>query len=92
MRPVGTAIAGTGSAVTSGAVEGRILRAVQGTLTLKRTFAVIIAFERHLAFMSKGPVEFDFFAHRGFVFSNGLCNGGFGGAVDDSGKDNTSFI
>lgn len=82
----------SGWAVTPGAAEGHIFRVVGGTLAAKGTFAVAAAFQRHLTFMGKSPVEFDFFADRRFIFANRMCNSGFCGTVGDSGKDDPSFF
>ena len=90
--PAGAAIAGAGRAVTSGTVEGAVLRTVRGALAVKNTFTVVIAFQGHLTFMGKGPVESDLFTDSRLVFTDGLCNGRFSGTIDDAGKDDTSFI
>ncbi|EET58776.1 hypothetical protein BRYFOR_09235 [Marvinbryantia formatexigens DSM 14469] len=44
VRPVGTAIAGTGRAVASGTMERSVVRAVRGTLASKHTFFIMTAF------------------------------------------------
>jgi len=55
-RPAGTAVAGTRSAISSGALERSVFRAVQGAPSAIDTFAVIIAFKGHVTFVGKSPV------------------------------------
>jgi hypothetical protein len=75
--PVGTAVTGARSSVSSGTLERAVFRAVRSALSAINTLTVIIAFQRHLTFVGKRPVELDFFADGGFVFADGHCNGGF---------------
>ena len=91
-RPVGTAVAGTWGTVTPGAAEGFVLRAVRGALPLKGAFAVVVTFQRHLAFVGKCPVESDFLADSGLIFADGLSNGSLSGTIDDSSMDDPPFL
>ena len=68
------------------------VRAVRSTLSFKGAFAVMITFQRHLTFVGKTPVEFDFLADSGLVFADSLSNGSLGGTIDDTGKDDPSFF
>lgn len=52
----------------------------------------MITFQRHLTFVGKTPVEFDFLADSGLVFADSLSNGSLGGTIDDTGKDDPSFF
>lgn len=90
--PVRASIVGTWGAVASGAAERGVLRAVGGTIAGKGTFAIVIAFERQFTFMSKGAVEPNFFANGRFVFTDGFSNGRLSRVIDDTGKDNPSFL
>ena len=90
--PVGTAVAGAGRTVTSGAAERTVFRTVRRTLTVENTFSVMITFQRHLAFMRKGSMPFDFLANGRLIFADGLGNSGFCGAINDTGENDTSFI
>lgn len=78
--------------VIPGAAEGFVLRAVRGALTAKGTFAVVVAFQRHLTFVGKGPVEFDFFADSGLVLTYGLGDDSLSGVIGDFGKYDSSFF
>jgi len=73
--PVGTAIAGTGGPVSSGTLKRGVFRAIQSALPAIDTPAVVRALQGHLTFVSKSPVESDFFADSGVVFANSLCGG-----------------
>ncbi len=75
-RPVGTAVAGAGRPVSSGTLERGVFGAVRRALSAMDTPAVIAAFERHLTFVGKSTAEPDFFTDSGFVFADGLCDGG----------------
>lgn len=90
--PIGTAVAGTGGTVSSGAAEGGVFGAVRGAIAFKDTFAVVGAFQRHLAFVGKDPMELNFLTDSGFVFPNGLGDGGLGGTVGNTGEDDTPFL
>lgn len=83
--PAGAPIAGTGGAVSPGTAEGNILRAIGSTLASMDALAVSGAFQRKAAFVGHCSVEFDLLAHSGLVLANSLCNGGFCGAVGDTG-------
>jgi len=74
--PVGTAVAGTGSPVPPGTLERGVFGAFRGALPAINTSAVIVTFQGHLTFVGKSPVEPDFFTDSGFVFADGLCDGG----------------
>ena len=58
-------------------VERTVLGADRGTLTVKGAFAVVIAFQRHLAFMGKIPVELNLFANGRLILTNDLSDGSF---------------
>jgi len=75
-RPVGTAVAGARSAVSPRTLERGVFGAFQGALSAINTPAIIVTFQRHLTFVGKSTVQFDFFPDSGFVFADGLCNGG----------------
>ena len=92
VRPVGTAIAGARGAVTPGAAERSIFRAVRSTLAFKGAFAVGGAFKGKGALMSEFPVSLDLLANSGLVLANGLSDGRFGRAIGDTGKDDASFF
>ncbi len=56
------------------------------------TPAVIVAFQRHLTFVGKSAVQPDLFADSGFVFADGLCDGGLGRTIHDTGKYDPPFF
>lgn len=41
--------------------------------------------------MGKRSVEFDFFANGRLILADGLCDGGFRGAVGNAGENDTPF-
>jgi len=90
--PVGTAIAGAGSPVPSGTFERDVFGAVRSTLPAMDTPAVIAAFQGHLTFVGKSPVQFDFFTDSRFVFANGLSDGGLGRTIHNAGKYDPPFF
>ena len=92
VRPVGTAIAGARGAVTPGAAERSIFRAVRSTLAFKGAFAVRGAFKGKAALMSEFPVSLDLLANSGLVLADGLGDGSFGRAIGDPGKDDAAFF
>ena len=92
VRPVGTAIAGARGAVTPGAAERGIFRAVRSTLAFKGAFAVGGAFKGKAALMSEFPVSLDLLANSGLVLADGLGDGSFGRAIGDPGKDDAAFL
>ena len=91
-RPAGTAVAGTGRAVTSGAAERRVFGAVRSALAAMNTFAIMVAFERHLTLMGKGAMEADLFGDGRSIFTDGLGDGRLGRAIGDTGKDDPAFF
>lgn len=91
-RPVGTAVAGTRRAVTSGAAERRVFGAVRSALAAMNTFAIMVAFERHLTLMGKGAMEADLFGDGRSIFTDGLGDGRLGRAIGDTGKDDPAFF
>jgi len=91
-RPVGTAVAGTGSPVSPGTLKRDVFGAVQRAQSAMDTLAVIIAFQRHFTFVCKRAVEPDLFTDSGFVFADGLCDGGLRRAIDDAGKYDPPFL
>ena len=92
VRPVGTAIAGARGAVTPGAAERGIFRAVRSTLAFKGAFAVGGAFKGKAALMSEFPVSLDLLTNSGLVLANCLSEGRCGRAIGDTGKDDASFF
>lgn len=76
-RPGGAVVAGVGRPVSSGTPEGNVLWVAGCTLPGMYTSAVITAFKRHLTFVGKSLVQLNLFIDSGFVFADGLCNGGF---------------
>lgn len=83
--PARAPVAGAGGAVPSGTTEGNILRAIGSTLSSMDALTVSGAFQGEAAFVGQCSVEFDLLAHSGLVLADGLCNGGFCGAVGDAG-------
>jgi len=75
--PVRTAVAGTRGSVSSGTFERDVFGAVRSTLPAMDTPAVITAFQGHLTFVGKSPVQPDFFTDSRFVFADGFGDGGF---------------
>ena len=91
-RPVGTAVAGARRAITSGAAERRVFGAVRSALAAMNTFAIMVAFERHLTLMGKGAMEADLFGDGRSIFTDGLGDGRLGRAIGDTGKDDPAFF
>lgn len=90
--PVGTAIAGTRGTVASGAMERTVLGTVRCTLASINTFFIVIAFQRHLTLIGKSSVKPDLLANGGLILADGLCDSGFGGAVGNTGENDTPFL
>ena len=89
---VGTAVAGTGRAVTAGAAEGRVVGTVGRALPVEGAFPVGGALQRQGAFLHEDAVCLDFLANSGLVLADGLCDGGLGRAVGDAFEDDASFF
>ena len=90
--PVGTAIAGARGAVASGAMERTVLGTVRCTLASINTFFIVIAFQGHLTLIGKSSVKPDLLANGGLILADGLCDSGFGGAVGNTGENDTPFL
>ena len=52
----------------------------------------MIALQRHLTFMGKSPVKFELFANSRLILADGLCDGGFRGAVRNASENDTPFL
>ena len=89
---LGAAIAGTGRTVPSGTAEREILRTVGSTMPAKDTGAIVCAFKRKPALMSKLSVEFDFFSDGRFILSDDSGDGGFRRAIGNAGKNDATFL
>ena len=76
--PIGTTVASTWRAVSSGTTEWGILGTIRGAFAFKNASAIVITFERHRAFMCQNTMKLDFFSNSRLVFANSLCNGSFG--------------
>ena len=90
--PVRASIAGTGRTVPSGTAEREILRTVGSTMPAKDTGAIVCAFKRKPALMSKLSVEFDFFSDGRFILSDDSGDGGFRRAIGNAGKNDATFL
>ena len=67
--PLRAAVADTGRAVTSGAAKRNILRTVRRTLAVVNTFSVIVTFQRQIALMGKGSMQFNFLTDGGLILA-----------------------
>ena len=52
----------------------------------------MIALQGHLTLMGKSSVKLDLLANGGLILADGLCDSGFGGAVGNTGENDTPFL
>ena len=76
----------------AGTAERAVLRAVRRAMSASGAFAGVDTFKRKTTLMGKLSVKFDFFANGGLVFADGLCDGRFGRAIDNTGEDDTALL
>ena len=76
----------------AGPAERAVLRAVRRAMSASGAFAGVDTFKRKTTLMGKLSVKFDFFANGGLVFADGLCDGRFGRAIDNTGEDDTALL
>ena len=89
---VGAAIAGTGTSVPSGAVEGSVVRAGGLAFPAMLTMPVIAALQGHVTLVGHNPVKLDLLSYGRLVFAEFVGNGGLGHVIIYSLFDDLSVL